>query len=331
METSIYEMIRGAVTAKGRLSENFRLPEDKADNQLKFAPGAVDGIIFYHTAGTESEDSEGYTMLINAIESASAGRTDEAFCSVETFAAKYHVLGFIDLFQEYVIENKDRLSVGNVIDFAVGLMMEGTEAEAVKFGMSLLELIDWTGQEQLKPAVRLLALSDEFTLYAAFLMRCWENPNRELFNILQKVEGWGRVHIVRMMEADSEEIEEWLVRNGVHNDVVTAYSGMDCFEKVHYLERIRRPVLDLETYRGLADILDALLDEGPVTGISALENPEEVMRAFLTAAKARTDLEAQDYKPLVNMKEYMEQANQELPSELYVELADFLQSALERI
>ncbi len=295
MGTSIYEMIRGAVTAKGRLSENFRLPEDKADNQLKFAPGAVDGIIFYHTAGTESEDSEGYTMLINAI------------------------------------ENKDRLSVGNVIDFAVGLMMEGTEAEAVKFGMSLLELIDWTGQEQLKPAVRLLALSDEFTLYAAFLMRCWENPNRELFNILQKVEGWGRVHIVRMMEADSEEIEEWLVRNGVHNDVVPAYSGMDCFEKVHYLERIRRPVLDLETYRGLADILDALLDEGPVTGISALENPEEVMRAFLTAAKARTDLEAQDYKPLVNMKEYMEQANQELPSELYVELADFLQSALERI
>lgn len=90
-------------------------------------------------------------------------------------------------------------------------------------------------------------------------------------------------------------------------------------------------MLDLETYRGLADILDALLDEGPVTGISALENPEEVMRAFLTAAKARTDLEAQDYKPLVNMKEYMEQANQELPSELYVELADFLQSALERI
>lgn len=152
MGNSIYEMIRGAVTAEGYLSENFRLPDDTADGQLKFAPGAMDGILFYHTAGTESEDSEGYTILVNAIESASEGRTDEAFCSVETFAAKYHVLGFIDLFQEYVIENKDRLSVGNVIDFAVRLMMEGIKVEAVKFGMSLLELIDWEGQERLKSA-----------------------------------------------------------------------------------------------------------------------------------------------------------------------------------
>lgn len=221
MGNSIYEMIRGAVTAEGYLSENFRLPDDTADGQLKFAPGAMDGIFFYHTAGTESEDSEGYTILVNAIESASEGRTDETFCRVEAFAAKYHVLGFIDLFQEYVIENKDRLTVGNVIDFAVRLMMEGIEVEAVKFGMSLL---------------------------------------------------------------------------------------------------------DLEIYRGLADILDAMLDEGSVTGISALEDPEEVMRAFLTAAKARTDLEAQDYTPLIDLKEYMEQTNQESPSGLYVELTDFLQS-----
>ena len=83
MGNSIYEMIRGAVTAEGYLSENFRLPDDTADGQLKFAPGAMDGILFYHTAGTESEDSEGYTILVNAIESASEGRTDEAFCSVD--------------------------------------------------------------------------------------------------------------------------------------------------------------------------------------------------------------------------------------------------------
>ncbi|MDE7323464.1 MAG: hypothetical protein K2N73_12255 [Lachnospiraceae bacterium] len=41
---------------------------------------------------------------------------------------------------------------------------------------------------------------------------------------------WGRVHLVRMIETDVDEIEEWLVRNGVHNDVVPAYSGLDCFE-----------------------------------------------------------------------------------------------------
>lgn len=46
MGNSIYEMIRGAVTAEGYLSENFRLPDDTADGQLKFAPGAMDGIFF---------------------------------------------------------------------------------------------------------------------------------------------------------------------------------------------------------------------------------------------------------------------------------------------
>ncbi len=325
MEYSIYEQIQNAVTAQGRLPEDFQLPDEAPDTQVKFAPGAMDGIIFYHT-GSQSEEPEGYSLLINAIETAAEGKRDEAVRLVYDFAAKYHVLGMIDLFQEYVMENRDRIPVGNIIDLAVHLMIKGTKAEAVKFGMSLLELINLDGQDELKDSIRLLALEDEFTLYAAFLMQNWENPNKELFYILQKVEGWGRVHLVRMIEADSEEIEEWLVRNGVHNDVIPAYSGLDCYTKVHYLERIQNPALDLEVYRGLANILDAMLDEGPVAGISALENAQEVVQAFFEAAKARTDLEAQDYVPLINLKERIADANEESPSAFYMDLSDFLQS-----
>lgn len=325
MEYSIFEQIQNAVTAEGRLSEDFRLPDETSDNQVKFAPGAMDGIIFYHMAA-QSEESEGYSLLVNAIDAAAEGRTDEAVDLVYDFASKHHVLGFIDLFQEYVQKNQDRLSVMNVIDFAIDLILEGTKVEAVKFGMALLELINLEGQEEIKDAVRLLALADEFTLYAAFLMRNWENSNKELFDILQKVEGWGRVHLVRMIEADSEEIEEWLVRNGVHNDVVPAYSGLDCYQKVHYLERIQNPALDLETYRGLADIFDAMLDEGPVSGISAFENAAEIMQAFFAAAKMRTDLEVQDYVPLIDLRDYIQTNGSESLSALKEELTLFLQS-----
>lgn len=323
MEYSIYEQIQNAITQDGLLPEDFKLPDETPDNQIKFAPGAMDGIIFYHMAA-QSEKSEEYLLLVNAIDAAAEGRRDEAVDLVYDFASKHHVLGFIDMFQEYVQENQDKLSVKNVINFAVDLILEGTKVEAVKFGMSLLELIDLEGQDQIKDLIRLLALSDEFTLYAAFLMRGWENPNKELFDILQKVKGWGRVHLVRMIEVDSEEIEEWLVRNGVHNDVVPAYSGIDCYRKVHYLERIQNPILDLEDYRGLADILDAMLDEGPVAGISAFENAEEIMQAFFAAAKIRTDLEAQDYVSLIDLRDYI-QEKEDVSAAFKEELTLFLQ------
>lgn len=326
MEQSIFELIRDAVTEDGRLPADFALPDEKPQEQVKFVSGAMDGILFYHTACQESEESEGYQLLIKAIESAAKDKTDEAAEAVSEFAAQYKVLGYIDLFQQYIIDNQSRLSAENVLNFAVDLMLEGTRAEAVKFGMSLLELVSWEQQEELKRDVRLLALEDEFTLYAAFLMRSWENPNQEMFEILKKVKGWGRVHLVRMIEADSEEIEEWLVRNGVHNAILSAYSGLDCFEKVHYLERIQRADMNLDTYRGLADILDAMLDEGPVAGISALENKEEVMQAFFDAAMARTDLEAQDFAVLLNLKDYIKGADPDSPSALGASLIAFLHS-----
>ena len=36
-----------------------------------------------------------------------------------------------------------------------------------------------------------------------------------------------------------------------------------------------------EEYRGITDIIDGLLDEGPVPGISELENAEEVLARFV--------------------------------------------------
>ena len=135
MEHSIFEQIQNAVTAEGKLPEDFRLTDEVPENEIKFAPGAMDGIIFYHAA-VQSEKSEEYQLLVNAIDVAAEGSIDEAIRLVYEFASKYHVLGLIDLFQEYMQENQERLFVKNMINFAIDLMMEGTKVEAVKFGMS---------------------------------------------------------------------------------------------------------------------------------------------------------------------------------------------------
>lgn len=45
MEQSIFELIKSAVTVEGKLSEAFALPDETPENQLKFAAGAMDGIL----------------------------------------------------------------------------------------------------------------------------------------------------------------------------------------------------------------------------------------------------------------------------------------------
>lgn len=95
---------------------------------------------------------------------------------------------------------------------------------------------------------------------------------------------------------------------------------------MHFLERIQRHDLDLDTYRGLADILDAMLDEGPVAGLSALDNKEEVMQAFFEAAIARNDLEAQDYVVLLDLKDYIKGAEPDSASALGASLTALLHS-----
>lgn len=92
MEQSIFELIRDAVTEDGRLPADFSLPDEKPQEQVKFASGAMDGILFYHTACQESEESEGYPLLIKAIERAAAVKFDAAMARPDLEAQDYVVL-----------------------------------------------------------------------------------------------------------------------------------------------------------------------------------------------------------------------------------------------
>ena len=93
----------------------------------------------------------------------------------------------------------------------------------MKFGLALLELFDLNGKEPVKTAVRELACSDEFTIFALFLMRSWDEPDREIFQAAKKVRGWGRIHAVERLDPVDEEMERWLLAEGWDN---TGASGV---------------------------------------------------------------------------------------------------------
>ncbi len=235
---SIFELIANSLNEDGMLPDNFELPDEHTeDNGLKFAPGALDGIAFYHGLEPSDEEKE-FENLISAIKAASDGDKKSAFSYAYEFADKGIMLHHIDNMQKYLIDNEAELNAQNIAIFAIDLMYEGEKKEAVKLGLAILELFDTNQSEMYKKPIRLLAKYDEFTLSAAFHMRNWDNASQEMFEAVKCVHDWGRIHIVRMWEPDNEEMEEWLIKNGVKNGVAE-YSGLDCFEKVHYMDRLR--------------------------------------------------------------------------------------------
>jgi len=314
MEKAIYELIQEAVNEEGILSEDFTLPEpdssDDANNinnaKIRFAPGAMDGISIFHMQHSSNTESEEYKQIVNSIQLASKGAYEKANQLIDTFAVKGHMISYIDDMQNYIIEQKGELDAKNIYHFALHLILHGTKPEAVKAGMSMMELFNTNQNEKLKQIFRTLALSDEFTLYAGYLMRDWDNSNQEIFEAVKKVRGWGRVFLINFfLEADNEEIQHWLLLNGVHNEVLPNYSAMVCYRNAQVYERLEKPML-LEEYRGVADIFDALLDDEPEPGISCFENSAEVLDKFLQQTLQCEGLEAEDYNTIYRLMTYAE-------------------------
>lgn len=273
MENSVYDIIKSAVDENGLLPHDFSLPNYDSETKIRFAPGAMDGIMMFHGSLTGNSGGDGYNQLCKIIELASEGDYKAASEEADKFAVKGHVLADIDGLQEYIIAQKDRLNAKNLYNCAALLTVEAVRTEAVKIGMAVMELFN-------------------------------TNANEEFFEAVKKVKGWGRVFLVNsFLEADDEEKELWLLKNGVDNEVLPNYSAIDCYTKTHLYERLQKPMLPDE-YRGAANIMNAMLDDEPEPGISSLEDGADVLKSFLERSVKSDFLEAEDYSVIYRIREY---------------------------
>lgn len=306
---SIYEMIvENLKEDKETLKKEFRLPSE--DNKgISFAEGAMDGISIYHMGMPQIGD-EDIAVIGNAITIAGSGDFEKADAAFKDFCNKYRVVCIIDEIQRYIIDHTRELNAGVIFRYAVHLVLESADVESVKAGIVILELFHL--DEDVKKIIRMLALSDEFTLYAVFLMRNWENGQIEVLNAAKKVSGWGRIHAVHFIEPENDEIKSWLLKEGVHNWVVPAYSGLDCFEKADVARLLDNDKLSYEELHSILEIVDAILDEGPVQGISAIENPKAILGKVLRHAESMLPLEPKDYEVISKISDWQEKAGEDL-------------------
>ena len=283
------------------LGKDFSLPSD--EKGLRYVDGAKDGICAYHMGAADitKKDIEEINKVITL---ANTGDYDQADIVLEKLCERIRVVNFIDELQDCILDRKDEIEDKFYV-YSLHLMTQSANIECVKVGMMIQEL--FTQSDEVKGMVRTLGLSDEFTLYSVFIMRNWENGNTEIMNIAKSVNGWGKVHAVHYIEPDTEEIRQWLLTDAVSNDVMPAYSGWDCYKKVDVGSVIKKDKLSYKELEGVLSIVDAMLDEGPVLGISNIEDPKEVLLNVLNHAIKHAPLSAKDCKIISNILDWQKE------------------------
>ncbi|MBQ7703188.1 MAG: hypothetical protein IJT40_02315 [Firmicutes bacterium] len=290
---SIYEYISSHVV-DGSLPQGFELPSlTQAPNEIRWADGALDGVSMYHM-GIPEMGEEDRALMEEAVRIAGNGDYNRAEQLFTELGGRMQALFVIDDLQHFIVDNQKALNPNNIFGCARHLITESDNRKCVKFGLSMLELFEMDRREDIKEKVRTLGLSDEFTLFAVFVMSKWQNGNDEIFKLAQKVRGWGRIHAVERLEPETEEIRRWLLTEGCDNDVMSPYSALTCWQKSGAEEILKRGP-KREELTGLLKIFDGLVDEGPVAGISQIEDIDGHVNLLLDVAEGK-ELTIDDYE-----------------------------------
>ena len=306
MDKSLCEYIATSRTNEGVLPEGFKLPERTKEDGVRFADGAMDGISIYHMghAPLSEDDQKKLGELLTLAGSGSEKEAEEGF---REFCVKHRAITIIDDLQRYVVEHSSALDANIMYEFAVHLLIESHDKECVKIGLSILELFDAFENEELARNIRIVGLSDEFTIFSVFCMRNWPAAETELLELAKRVRGWGRIHCIDFIEAENEETKDWIFFNGVDNDVLPVYSAWPVYEKANVEERLRKDNLTYEEIHAILAITDALMDEGPVSGISRMDDPKAYLATVLKKAEREYPFTEWDQKILKNISEWEEE------------------------
>ena len=297
-DLSIYELIKNSIQANGELPENFILPP-KDPNGVPWADGAMDGVYIYHTVGNE-EDIE---PLKNIVFQISEGKFEEAETNLDKL--DFSMVSRTNSLLSWIIQEQKQINLNNLYEFASSRLVTTKNIEVIKFCLSVLAIMNVETDAETIEKVKILALSDEFTLYCLNIFVKLENSNKEIFEIAKKVKGWGRVHSIGYLEATNDEIKEWILEEGCHNYVLPAYTAYTCAKKINLIEMLNDGKISNKKFNDISYLMNALLDESAITGISALEDRELLIERYLEKAKTLSSTE-EDYEVVRLIKEYVE-------------------------
>jgi len=304
---SIFELIEISIQPNGELPEDFKLPP-KDPNGVPWADGALDGVYIYHTVGNE-EDIE---PLKNIVFQISEGKFEEAQNNLENL--DFFMISRRDPLLNWIIKEQKQINIDNLCEFTISQLSTSKNIEVIKFCLCVLEIIKLETEKDTIEKVKILALSDEFTLYCLNILKNLKNSNEEIFEIAKKVKGWGRIYSIKYLKVTNDEIKEWILEEGCHNYIIPAYTAYTCAKKINLVEILNEDKISSKKFNDISYLMNALLDEEAITGISNLEDRELLIERYLEKAKTLASAE-EDYYAIITLKEYIKN-NKEINNEL---------------
>ena len=304
---SIFELIEISIQPNGAFPEDFKLPP-KDPNGVPWADGALDGVCIYHLV----ENEEDIEPLKNIVFQISEGKFEEAQNNLENL--DFFMISRRDSLLNWIIQEQKQINIDNLCEFTISQLSTSKNIEVIKFCLCVLEIIKLETEKDTIEKVKILALSDEFTLYCLNILKNLKNSNEEIFEIAKKVKGWGRIYSIKYLKVTNDEIKEWILEEGCHNYIIPAYTAYTCAKKINLVEILNEDKISSKKFNDISYLMNALLDEEAITGISNLEDRELLIERYLEKAKTLASAE-EDYYAIITLKEYIKN-NKEINNEL---------------
>lgn len=288
--TSLYQYIqlhRDAET--GRMASDFMvLPDEPATrrfSRLRWVPGALEGLGTRHMQWDGSAKTAQAITLLGEI---AAGSTTAEAALYELLRADDVVTFYSDALDFAAARIPD--AEPRLHDVARRLATQSRDRGPVKFGIAMLGSM---GDENDLEIVRTLALHDEFGLYAAeAIAELAPHRQQALYEMAQKVNGWGRIEAVTLMTATPDpKLRRWLLTEGFRNDVTPQYLSYHCATIADLADAMsdRENATDMTFLAGISDLIQSLIKPGPSRDSQTYEEIPAVAIAYLQNVQGKKD------------------------------------------
>lgn len=186
-----------------------------------------------------------------------------------------------------VIESLAQLRPSTVDVAAIGswLVNESPDRGPVKVGIALLGI---TGAPD-GTILHQLGAHEEFTLYAAVAFtNSREHPDLDLFELAQRVDGWGRIHCVeRLCSTTDPNIARWILLEGFRNSIMYEYLAFIAATTDDLAGALGGSSADPELLTAASEIIDALIMGGPAEDIDDYPDAPIVLSRWLDHMETR--------------------------------------------
>jgi hypothetical protein len=289
----------GALTHKG-----ISLPDEPlgTTDEVKWAPGAMEGVLGHHArAGGDAQDQA--NVVAERLRAAAGRPSKRNLERLYDAVCGYHSLVVADRVADQVASL--RMDRGVVHELGRWLATSGVDRGAVKMGIALLGA---TGLGQDADVVRILGRHEEFTLHAATaIVNGAENPEAELWELAQAVDGWGRIHCVERLRATQDPaIREWILRAGFRNAVMHEYLAYIAATTGGLNDALRRDQVDRSLLTAAGEILAALVTGGPAEDMDDYLEGAEAVEAYLALMQVRAE-SVEDYLAVTTIRHFLDE------------------------